>query len=214
MASVIVDMFSAVWNVFFGCRITAEWPTLSGERGSRLTSFWTVQKTWRWNSGPRKDGGQRSVWECESLLILLSPLRVCSFVRVSVYIVPVRWRPLYCWAVDMSAQMKLCCVYRCEVDLSKIPFDSRQLFTHALGRGRGRLVFLVTLTTCSGVSISDLCAAPLDERNERQIHLDNYVSMLCFLPVFMHRKHRFTTTSQLTCCCSRCLYGNVMVKIF
>lgn len=88
--------------------------------------------------------------------------------------------------------MKLCsvcvCVYRCEVDLSKMPFDRRQLFTHSLGHGRGRLVFLVTLTTSSGVSISDLCAAPLDELHERQIQLDNYVSIctlctVCFQPV-------------------------------
>uniref|UniRef100_A0A8D0AE16 Multiple C2 and transmembrane domain-containing protein 2-like n=1 Tax=Sander lucioperca TaxID=283035 RepID=A0A8D0AE16_SANLU len=55
------------------------------------------------------------------------------------------------------------CLGTCEVDLSKVPFNQRQLFTHALDQGRGRLVFLLTLNTCSGVSISDLCAAPLDE---------------------------------------------------
>uniref|UniRef100_A0A7N9B170 Multiple C2 and transmembrane domain-containing protein 2-like n=1 Tax=Mastacembelus armatus TaxID=205130 RepID=A0A7N9B170_9TELE len=61
------------------------------------------------------------------------------------------------------------CLGMCEVDLSRIPFDRRQLFTHTLGRGR--LVFLLTLKTCSTVSISDLCAAPLDEPQERQNHL-------------------------------------------
>ena len=68
------------------------------------------------------------------------------------------------------------CLYRCEVDLSKVPFNQRQLYTHALDQGRGRLVFLLTLNTCSGVSISDLCAAPLDEPHEQQNQLDSYVS--------------------------------------
>uniref|UniRef100_A0A4W6G3B5 Multiple C2 domains, transmembrane 2b n=1 Tax=Lates calcarifer TaxID=8187 RepID=A0A4W6G3B5_LATCA len=66
------------------------------------------------------------------------------------------------------------CLGTCEVDLSKVPFNQRQLCTHTLEHGRGRLVFLVTLNTCSGVSISDLCAAPLDEPQERQNQLDNY----------------------------------------
>uniref|UniRef100_A0A8D0AA55 Multiple C2 and transmembrane domain-containing protein 2-like n=1 Tax=Sander lucioperca TaxID=283035 RepID=A0A8D0AA55_SANLU len=66
------------------------------------------------------------------------------------------------------------CLGTCEVDLSKVPFNQRQLFTHALDQGRGRLVFLLTLNTCSGVSISDLCAAPLDEPHEQQNQLDSY----------------------------------------
>ncbi|XP_029000740.1 multiple C2 and transmembrane domain-containing protein 2 isoform X2 [Betta splendens] len=66
------------------------------------------------------------------------------------------------------------CLGTCEVDLSKIAFGRRQLFTHSVGHGRGRLVFLVTLNTYSGVAISDLCAAPLDEPHERQTQLDNY----------------------------------------
>uniref|UniRef100_A0A8D3BT87 C2 domain-containing protein n=1 Tax=Scophthalmus maximus TaxID=52904 RepID=A0A8D3BT87_SCOMX len=56
----------------------------------------------------------------------------------------------------------------CGVNLSIVPFNQRQLFTQALEQGRGRLVFLITLITCSGVSISDLCAAPLDEPHEQQ----------------------------------------------
>uniref|UniRef100_UPI0037E9954D multiple C2 and transmembrane domain-containing protein 2-like isoform X1 n=1 Tax=Semicossyphus pulcher TaxID=241346 RepID=UPI0037E9954D len=66
------------------------------------------------------------------------------------------------------------CLGSCEVNLTRVPFDQRQLFTHTLDQGRGRLVFLLTLKTCSGVSISDLCAAPLDEPREQQIQLDNY----------------------------------------
>ena len=68
------------------------------------------------------------------------------------------------------------CVCRCEVDLSTVPYDQRQMITLTLDQGRGRLVFLLTLNTCSGVSISDLCAAPLDEPREQQNQLDNYVS--------------------------------------
>ncbi|XP_034727110.1 multiple C2 and transmembrane domain-containing protein 2-like isoform X2 [Etheostoma cragini] len=66
------------------------------------------------------------------------------------------------------------CLGTCEVDLSKVPFNQRQLFTHTLDQGRGRLVFLLTLNTCSGVSISDLCAAPLDEAHEQKNLLDSY----------------------------------------
>ncbi|XP_010789247.1 multiple C2 and transmembrane domain-containing protein 2 isoform X2 [Notothenia coriiceps] len=66
------------------------------------------------------------------------------------------------------------CLGACEVDLSRVPFDQRQLLTHTLDQGKGRLVFLLTLNTCSGVSISDLCAAPLDEPHEQENQLDNY----------------------------------------
>ncbi|XP_054625887.1 multiple C2 and transmembrane domain-containing protein 2-like isoform X4 [Dunckerocampus dactyliophorus] len=66
------------------------------------------------------------------------------------------------------------CLGMCEVDLAGVPFHKRQLFTVSLDQCRGRLVFLVTLCPCSGVSISDLCAAPLDEPRQRQDHLDNY----------------------------------------
>ncbi|XP_072321157.1 multiple C2 and transmembrane domain-containing protein 2-like [Eucyclogobius newberryi] len=62
----------------------------------------------------------------------------------------------------------------CEVNLSQISVNQRQLFTHALDMGRGRVLFLVELNTCGGVSLSDLCAAPLDEPHERQNQLENY----------------------------------------
>ncbi|XP_076595625.1 multiple C2 and transmembrane domain-containing protein 2 isoform X2 [Chaetodon auriga] len=66
------------------------------------------------------------------------------------------------------------CLGTCDVYLSRVPFNQRQLFTQTLDQGRGRLVFLLTLNTCNGVSISDLCAAPLDEPHEKQNQLDNY----------------------------------------
>ncbi|KAM9860593.1 multiple C2 and transmembrane domain-containing protein 2 [Aulostomus maculatus] len=66
------------------------------------------------------------------------------------------------------------CLGTCEVDLSMVPLNKRQLFTYTLDQGRGRLIFLTTITTCSGVSISDVCAAPLDEPGERVAQLENY----------------------------------------
>uniref|UniRef100_A0AAQ5YRU8 C2 domain-containing protein n=1 Tax=Amphiprion ocellaris TaxID=80972 RepID=A0AAQ5YRU8_AMPOC len=75
------------------------------------------------------------------------------------------------------------CLGMCEVDLSRVPFDQRQLFTHTLDQGRGRLVFLLTLNTCSGVSISDLCSAPLDEPHTRQNQTLNNLRDVGFLQV-------------------------------
>ncbi|XP_024863724.1 multiple C2 and transmembrane domain-containing protein 2-like isoform X2 [Kryptolebias marmoratus] len=66
------------------------------------------------------------------------------------------------------------CLGRCEVNLSEIPFNQRNVFIGRLDSFRGTLVFVLTLNTCSGVSISDLGVAPLDERRERQNQLDNY----------------------------------------
>ncbi|XP_054916030.1 multiple C2 and transmembrane domain-containing protein 2 isoform X2 [Poeciliopsis prolifica] len=62
----------------------------------------------------------------------------------------------------------------CEVDLSEIPLNMRALFKQPLTSSKGTLVFLITINTCSGVSISDLSAAPLDEPQELQNQLENY----------------------------------------
>uniref|UniRef100_A0A8B9L4D6 C2 domain-containing protein n=1 Tax=Astyanax mexicanus TaxID=7994 RepID=A0A8B9L4D6_ASTMX len=66
------------------------------------------------------------------------------------------------------------CYGMCEVNLSMLSVNKPQLFTCALELGRGRVVFLVTLTSCTGVSVTDLCAPPLEEANER----DNIVHSL------------------------------------
>ncbi|XP_056135240.1 multiple C2 and transmembrane domain-containing protein 2-like [Lampris incognitus] len=66
------------------------------------------------------------------------------------------------------------CLGTCEVDLSMIPVNQSQLFTYSLDQGKGCVLFLVTLHACSGVSISDLCAAPLDESHERETQLEKY----------------------------------------
>ncbi|XP_062246630.1 multiple C2 and transmembrane domain-containing protein 2 isoform X2 [Platichthys flesus] len=54
-----------------------------------------------------------------------------------------------------------------EVDLSRLSFNERHLYTHVLNPGKGRLVFLVTLRPCWGVSISDIEIAALEKSDER-----------------------------------------------
>ncbi|KAM9765330.1 multiple C2 and transmembrane domain-containing protein 2-like isoform 1-T2 [Menidia menidia] len=61
-----------------------------------------------------------------------------------------------------------------EIDLLKVPLDQKQVCTHKLSQGTGHIVFLLKLSPCSGVTISDLCAAPLDEPEGRQNQLNNY----------------------------------------
>ncbi|KAJ8417396.1 hypothetical protein AAFF_G00286230 [Aldrovandia affinis] len=66
------------------------------------------------------------------------------------------------------------CLGVCDVDLSRVPMGPTQLYTRVLGHGKGRLVFLVSVTPCTGVSISDICAPPLDDLREREMHLEKY----------------------------------------
>uniref|UniRef100_A0A672JI55 Multiple C2 and transmembrane domain-containing protein 2-like n=1 Tax=Salarias fasciatus TaxID=181472 RepID=A0A672JI55_SALFA len=54
-----------------------------------------------------------------------------------------------------------------EVDLSRLPLNERQLYTHVLDPEKGRLVFLVTLRPCWGVSITDIESATLAKPDER-----------------------------------------------
>ncbi|XP_067105611.1 multiple C2 and transmembrane domain-containing protein 2 [Osmerus mordax] len=66
------------------------------------------------------------------------------------------------------------CYGRCEVDLSMVPANQTHLFNQPLDRGKGRVVFLISLSACSGVSISDLCAPPLEEAHERDNMFERY----------------------------------------
>ncbi|XP_051512806.1 multiple C2 and transmembrane domain-containing protein 2-like [Myxocyprinus asiaticus] len=61
-----------------------------------------------------------------------------------------------------------------EIDLTKLPVNQRQLYTRVLDPGKGRLVFLVTLTPCSGVSISDMQSAPLENPRTYEKMLEQY----------------------------------------
>uniref|UniRef100_A0AAV2KRW1 C2 domain-containing protein n=1 Tax=Knipowitschia caucasica TaxID=637954 RepID=A0AAV2KRW1_KNICA len=55
-----------------------------------------------------------------------------------------------------------------EVVLSRLPLNEAQLCTNVLDPGKGRLVFLVTLRPCWGVSISDMETAPLEKPEDRE----------------------------------------------
>ncbi|XP_056334371.1 multiple C2 and transmembrane domain-containing protein 2 isoform X2 [Danio aesculapii] len=52
-----------------------------------------------------------------------------------------------------------------DIDLSRLPVNQKQLYTHELDPQKGKLLFLVTLTPCSGASVSDIQSAPLDNPN-------------------------------------------------
>ncbi|XP_070828090.1 multiple C2 and transmembrane domain-containing protein 2 isoform X2 [Chaetodon trifascialis] len=54
-----------------------------------------------------------------------------------------------------------------EIDLLRLPLNERQLYNHVLDPGKGRLLFLITLRPCWGVSISDIETAILEKPDER-----------------------------------------------
>lgn len=64
---------------------------------------------------------------------------------------------------------------RFEVDLSRLPPNERQLYTHVLDPGKGRLVFLVTLVLCWGVSISEIETATMTNPEEKEVVINKYV---------------------------------------
>ncbi|KAL2088372.1 hypothetical protein ACEWY4_015271 [Coilia grayii] len=66
------------------------------------------------------------------------------------------------------------CFGTCEVDLSGLPFNETQTYTRTLKQGRGRVLFLVTLNVCNGVSVCDLGTAPLEDTRERDTVCDRY----------------------------------------
>ncbi|KAG5270040.1 hypothetical protein AALO_G00187960 [Alosa alosa] len=66
------------------------------------------------------------------------------------------------------------CYGMCEVDLSGVSVNQPQVYTRPLNQGRGRVLFVVTLNVCSGVSVSDLDAAPLEDQNERESLCNRY----------------------------------------
>ncbi|MEQ2206790.1 hypothetical protein XENOCAPTIV_002931, partial [Xenoophorus captivus] len=61
-----------------------------------------------------------------------------------------------------------------EVDVSRLPLNERQLYTHVLDPGKGKLVFLVTLRPCWGVSISDTDNPTLVNQDERDSVMERF----------------------------------------
>ncbi|KAK9971391.1 hypothetical protein ABG768_024760 [Culter alburnus] len=66
------------------------------------------------------------------------------------------------------------CYGQNEINLSGLPLNKSTLFTCELDPSRGKLVFLVTPTPCTGASITDLVAPPLEEPHERDNMLVKY----------------------------------------
>uniref|UniRef100_A0A8C7VUM9 Multiple C2 domains, transmembrane 2a n=1 Tax=Oncorhynchus mykiss TaxID=8022 RepID=A0A8C7VUM9_ONCMY len=73
-----------------------------------------------------------------------------------------------------------------EVDLSRLPVATQQLYTHVLDEDKGRLVFLATLNPCCGVSINEFNKTPLEQPDERDQILEKYVSMFSDILLFIH----------------------------
>lgn len=84
---------------------------------------------------------------------------------------------------------------RFEIDLSRLPINERQLYNHALDPGKGRLVCLVTLRPCWGVSISDIETAPLEKPDERDSVEEKFVRSVLI------------SLCRLAVRCSFCYYG-------
>uniref|UniRef100_A0A8C8ESJ7 C2 domain-containing protein n=1 Tax=Oncorhynchus tshawytscha TaxID=74940 RepID=A0A8C8ESJ7_ONCTS len=61
-----------------------------------------------------------------------------------------------------------------EVDLSRLPVATQQLYTYVLDEDKGRLVFLATLNPCCGVSINEFNKTPLEQPDERDQILEKY----------------------------------------
>uniref|UniRef100_A0A3P9JGN7 Multiple C2 and transmembrane domain-containing protein 2 n=1 Tax=Oryzias latipes TaxID=8090 RepID=A0A3P9JGN7_ORYLA len=66
------------------------------------------------------------------------------------------------------------CLGVVSVDVSCVPFNKSKVCTLDLGLGKAQLIFLLTVRPCSGVSITDLSSAPLDERQQRSTLRESY----------------------------------------
>lgn len=67
---------------------------------------------------------------------------------------------------------------RSELDLSQLPANTTQI--HNVNTGKGRLVVLVTLNPCSGVSITDLGSTTSENPFTSESNLKKYVSVRPF----------------------------------
>ncbi|XP_021091246.1 multiple C2 and transmembrane domain-containing protein 2 isoform X2 [Mesocricetus auratus] len=56
----------------------------------------------------------------------------------------------------------------CKVDISALPLKQENCLELPLESCLGALIMLITLTPCTGVSISDLCVCPLEDPSERK----------------------------------------------
>lgn len=71
---------------------------------------------------------------------------------------------------------------RLEVDVSRLTVNERQFYSYMLNPGKGRVVFLITLRSVWGVSISDIENATLSKPDEKDEVVEKFVCF-SFLPV-------------------------------
>ncbi|XP_039629221.1 multiple C2 and transmembrane domain-containing protein 2 [Polypterus senegalus] len=60
------------------------------------------------------------------------------------------------------------CFGVCKVDLATLPKEQSNLMEVPLEFSQGKVIILMTLSVCTGVSISDLCACPLTDSKEKE----------------------------------------------
>ncbi|MFT7806715.1 multiple C2 and transmembrane domain-containing protein 2-like [Arapaima gigas] len=66
------------------------------------------------------------------------------------------------------------CLGTCKLELSGLPFRQELLCMRPLEQGKGKVVFFIMRIPCTGVSISDLSAAPLENPLERKQIMHRY----------------------------------------
>ncbi|KAK2493354.1 hypothetical protein MC885_018532 [Smutsia gigantea] len=65
--------------------------------------------------------------------------------------------------------------FRCKVDIAALPLKQANLMELPLDSCLGALLMSITMTPCSGLSISDLCVCPLADPSERKQITQRYV---------------------------------------
>lgn len=102
-------------------------------------------------------------------------------------VVSISWRPLLIFAhistksVSRVVNWIIFLVLRIEIDPARLPVNEMQFYNNVLNPDKGKLVFVVTLKPCWGVSINDLNTAPLEQPEEKEMILEKFVNALLFL---------------------------------
>lgn len=157
--------------VFIALRTFAFRPIPSGESSLTSISLKITRNLCRWRCTQREGGRVRNHGGCEYFLVASVNF---AHIGSSTELVG-----LMCF---IGTIFLLC--LRFEIDLLRLPLNERQLYTHVLDPGKGRLVFLVTLRPCWGVSIADSETATLEKPDERDTIVEKFVCTFLFLFIF------------------------------
>ena len=159
-----------VWAefVFTALRTFAFRRILSGESSLTSISLKITRNLCRWRCSQREGGRGKNHGGSECFLVG-SFAHICSSTQL-----------LSCFIV-----VNFFLYHRFDVDLSRLPLNERQLYTHVLDPGKGRLVFLVTLRPCWGVSISEIESATLTNADERDAVIEKFVCFFFFFSLWL-----------------------------